>query len=95
MLNGAQGNNLQSVNVQGVNFREATGLTKEQLQGARNWILAYYSQAVLKILGLPSDHNERIAKKDLGGYDLRGVNLRDANLQGSDFNGYSLAGANL
>lgn len=59
-----QGFNLNGANLQEANLCEAKGLTTEQLQGAKNWVLAYYSQEVLDALGLPRDHNEQVRRKD-------------------------------
>ena len=85
-----EGFNLADANLQEADLRAAKGLSKGQLQAARNWVLAYYGDDVVKTLGLPPDHNERIARKDVSGYLLR-----DANLRGADLDGFNLADANL
>src|SRR6266545_1397263 len=85
---------LVHTNLQGADLRSATGLTIGQLAMAWNWPLAKYSADVLKSLGFPADHNERINQRTLEGADfherhliaadLRNYNLRRANLQRAD-----------
>ena len=89
------GADIQGVNLQDADLRAARGLTKEQLQGARNWPLAYYNRDTLDVLGLPSNHNERIAKKDLSTYPLVRVNLQGTDLHGFNFHNANLREANL
>ncbi len=68
-----QGADLRFANLQGVNFKWADlqganlvlarGLSSSQFRDAENWELAFYSEGLLKELGLPPDHNERVRKK--------------------------------
>ena len=90
-----EGFNLADADLQGAALHEARGLTKQQLQAARNWVLAFYSQDILNALGLPLDHNARISKKDLRGYMLRGANLKQADLEGFNLADADLQGAAL
>ncbi|MGH8594981.1 MAG: pentapeptide repeat-containing protein [Gammaproteobacteria bacterium] len=71
--------NLQGANLRGVKglTRRSCSLTEglwlflkcpfldpeDELRKAKNWGLAYYSKDLLGVLGLPSDHNERIGRK--------------------------------
>jgi uncharacterized protein YjbI with pentapeptide repeats len=45
------------------NFRGAKNQSLEAVKGARHWEKAYYDIDVLKALGLPPDHNGRLARK--------------------------------
>ncbi len=85
---------LDEANLQRAYLNEVKGLTLAQLQKGRhkvrNWMLASYSDDLLKELGLPPDHNERVEKKDLSG-----ANLSEADLDGADLKGFNLQGANL
>ncbi len=58
-----EGADLNLANLQGADRREAQGLTASQIKAAKNWKLAFYSDDLLKELGLPPDHNERVKKK--------------------------------
>ncbi len=50
-------------NLRGADLRHAKGLTRSQIKQADNWRLAFYSDDLLKELGLPADHNETVKKK--------------------------------
>ncbi len=81
-------------------FRRADGLLPAQLYRGRTWVLSKYSSALLRALGLPYDHNTRVARRDLSGYQLPGVDLSGAvlpgvNLQRADLTGVRLADADL
>ncbi len=54
---------LENANLQGADLRGARNLTASQVKKAKNWQLAFYSDDLLKELGLPPDHNERVKKK--------------------------------
>ncbi len=54
---------LYEANLQGATLVGAKGLTVSQVKKAKNWDLAFYSDDLLKELGLPLDHNERVKKK--------------------------------
>ncbi|MFZ5448068.1 MAG: pentapeptide repeat-containing protein [Thermodesulfobacteriota bacterium] len=86
---------LTGANLDGTDFREAKGLEKEQVLISFCWPLAKYSQESLKTLGLPSDHNERLNKKDLSGYQLPRTELREANLHEFNIRRANLLFANL
>jgi len=58
-----QGANLRAANLQGADLGGAKGLTVRQVEKAKNWNLAFYSAELLKELGLPTDHNERLKEK--------------------------------
>jgi uncharacterized protein YjbI with pentapeptide repeats len=105
--------NLEGVNWEGadlswVDFRQAKIPEPNVLRQARNWILAFYSEEVLRKLNVQRkvegekdapknvhDHNERIKKKDLSGYILRDLNLSEADLQGSNLQGADLCNTRL
>ncbi len=55
--------NLQGAKLQGADLREVTGFTASQVNLAKNWELALYSDDFLKKLGLKPDHNEKVKKK--------------------------------
>jgi uncharacterized protein YjbI with pentapeptide repeats len=86
--------------LQKADFRKAVGLEPDQLKEGRLWALAYYDEGLAKELGLPSDHNPRLAARDLSSYDFRRLNLEKAdlarmNLKWSKFQGANLAEADL
>lgn len=100
----------EHASVQGANFHSATGLTPKTFAKARNFILAHFDKASLKVLGLPADHSERILKKnfhgmdlrqfeflrpDLENFDLEKANLEKTNLGFANLRGANLQGANL
>lgn len=43
----------RETNLQGANLQEATGLNESEIQKARNWVLALYSEKLLDQLELP------------------------------------------
>jgi uncharacterized protein YjbI with pentapeptide repeats len=90
-----EGTNLSSVNLQGANLIGAKGLKKDQVQKAKNFLLAYYDQKMLLELGLPKNHNDMIQLKNLRGARLRGANLSGADLSGFDLQNADLRGAYL
>jgi len=57
------GANLQEANLQEAKLSGAEGLTASQVEKAKNWKLAFYSDDFLKKLRLPPDHNEWVKKK--------------------------------
>ncbi len=58
-----QGADLRGANLQGADLRGARRLTPSQVEAAKNWELAFYSDDFLRKLGLPSDHNGEVEKK--------------------------------
>ncbi len=54
---------LERADLTGANMWGVEGLTAPQVKAAENWKLAFYSDDLLKKLGLPSDHNEKVKKK--------------------------------
>jgi hypothetical protein len=44
-------------------FRHTVGLTKEMVLQCRDWQLAFFDPDMLKQLGLPPDHNEKLQKQ--------------------------------
>ena len=54
---------MSGANLQEADLRGANGLTASQVKDAKNWELAFYGKDLLKELGLPPDHNERVKKK--------------------------------
>ncbi len=54
---------LYEANLHGATLIGAKGLTASQVKKAKNWDLSFYSVDLLKTLGLPPDHNERVKKK--------------------------------
>ncbi len=63
LLSNLQGALLFRANLQGASLGEARGLTASQVKKAKNWELAFYSDAFLKELGRPPDHNEKVKEK--------------------------------
>jgi uncharacterized protein YjbI with pentapeptide repeats len=51
---------LEGANIPGADLRAARGFTASQIKAARNWTFAFYSDEVLKELGLPPDHNNSV-----------------------------------
>jgi uncharacterized protein YjbI with pentapeptide repeats len=86
---------LEEANLQKADLRDATGLTKNQIEVAINWKLAYYSSGDLTKFDLPEDHNERVDAKNYGNYDFRYANLKGANLEGATLSSANLRGADL
>jgi uncharacterized protein YjbI with pentapeptide repeats len=101
---------LHFANLQEADLRIADGLKTEQVRSARNWVLSYLPIDISEKLGLPPDHNQRLAirklvKYNLSGMDLRGanflkmnlqlVNLSKANMEGAIFINSNLSNANL
>ncbi len=58
-----QGAKLSRANLQGAYLFEVKAVTASQIKRATNWRLAFYSEALLKQLGFPADHNETVLKK--------------------------------
>ena len=92
--------NLQEADLQEADLQNAKCLSPSQIRGARNWVLAIYGDTLRAELLLPSDHNVRMKKEDLSGYDLVGYNLQNAylddwNLQGANLKHAQLQGAHL
>lgn len=87
--------NLKDANLQRADFREVLNLTGEQVQSARNWLLASYSESLLNQLGLSGDHNDRIATSDLSGFDFKSSNLAKADLEGVNLNKADLTATDL
>jgi len=54
---------LSDANLQGANLQEAEAVTSSQIKQADNWELAFYSDDLLKELGLRADHNETVLEK--------------------------------
>ena len=102
----------EGANVQNANFGKdimnnkeipaASELPLQELTKANNWFLALYSNEQLKLLGLKTDHYDRIKNKNLRGVIPKGANLRnvdlikfdlsDADLEKSDLTGANLQG---
>lgn len=63
------GANLSSASIKYANLRDCgnigaiKGLTLEMIVQAKNWQLAFYNSDMLKQLGLPPDHNEKLQKQ--------------------------------
>ena len=55
--------NLTDANLEGADFRGEMDLIPSQVKVAKNWDQAFYGSEFLSELGLPSDHNERLAAK--------------------------------
>ncbi len=55
--------NLRKANLRKANLFEVKAVTASQIKRATNWQLAFYSEALLKQLGFPADHNETVEKK--------------------------------
>jgi uncharacterized protein YjbI with pentapeptide repeats len=91
-LDGAQ---LTNTNLQTANLRGVHGLSRERLQNASNWVLAFYSEDVLEELKLPPDHNKRVLDKNLSGANLQGLKLIWADLREADLRGADLRDADL
>jgi uncharacterized protein YjbI with pentapeptide repeats len=76
-------------------FQRVMGLVKNQVIQAKSWPLAIFDTGLLKELGLPPDHIERLRNRDLSGYNLEGVDLREASLLGFNLKQANLKGARL
>jgi len=77
-------------NIQETNFVKSIGLTVPQVKEANSWTLAFYDTDFLMGLGLSTDHNDKVSRKNLSKDFLQNANLQDAML-----NGYNLQEANL
>ncbi len=81
-----EGANLTWANLKGTRLEKATGL--KDIQGARNWFLAFYDTAFIKenLQGITGDdHNDRVIKKDLSFYEFAGKYIFEG-----DFSGFTL-----
>lgn len=54
--------NLAGANLQYADLTGAQGLTPDVLNGTRNWCNAFYTPGVERLLGLPSDNDDRIKR---------------------------------
>jgi uncharacterized protein YjbI with pentapeptide repeats len=101
-LGGAQ---LEGANLTGAHLNEAgleladlkkgIGLKADQVRKARKWVLAYLPEELLEKLDLTLKHNQRLAKKNLSGYQFVDMDLRWANFQGFNLEEAVLNGARL
>jgi len=89
------GTDLTGADLRGANLTDVRGLAPGALYSANNWLQAKFGGDILDSLGLPPDHNERIARRDLSGADLHGANLENVSLAGFNLSGTDLEGANL
>lgn len=87
--------NLHFANVAGADFRDASGVDPQAILAARGWLLARHDLTVLKELGLPVDHNERVTASNLAGYGLSGLTLPSADLVDAVLADAVLSGARL
>jgi uncharacterized protein YjbI with pentapeptide repeats len=71
-----QGADLSDANLQQADLRSAEGLTAPQIEAAENWQFAFYSEDLLKELGLPPDHSEALCTQ------LLKVGMQPGNLPG-------------
>jgi len=74
-------------NLQGVDFRGAAGLTRQQVQSARNFVFAHFDHILLDSLRLPLDHNGHLNAGVLRGYSFDSLDMTDADLSGFVFAG--------
>jgi uncharacterized protein YjbI with pentapeptide repeats len=86
---------LHFANLQEADLRMVEGLKVEQVRPARNWVLSYLPTDISEKLGLPPDHNQRLAKKKLSNYNLSGMDLRGANFLKINLQLANISGANL
>lgn len=89
------GVNIKGANLKGTDLRNVTGLSPGVLYSAENWLEAKFAGDILDSLGLPADHNERIARRDLSGADLSGADFRNLSLAGFNLSGTDLRQADL
>ena len=73
------GTTLTGADVSGADFRDSS-VTTAQALSTKGWLLARWSPEVLGTLGLPTDHNERVEKKQFRRYALRGARLSGLDL---------------
>ncbi len=52
---------LSGAHLRGADLRSTTNLDPEQVKRARGWDYAFYDDDILKALGLPPDHNKKLA----------------------------------
>ncbi len=86
---------LSRANVALADFRRASGISPAAAAQSLNWRFAFWDAALLKQLGLPDTHNERLAALDFTGQDLANTVLQDLNLNGANFSRANLRGADL
>jgi uncharacterized protein YjbI with pentapeptide repeats len=81
-------------NLQGARF-DGPGLKLRigDLWLSRNWVLAYFEDPAEYCL--PKDHNDRVRRKDLSGYDFENSCLKEQGVTVHDFEYADLSGANL
>jgi uncharacterized protein YjbI with pentapeptide repeats len=74
-----------NANIRFADFRGAKYITSKQIKSAEDWQLAYFSEQLINELGLPTNHNENLSKRDLSGYNLSGIVFWDLDFAEFDF----------
>jgi len=84
-----------SANLEGA-ILDGAKFDKTDFSDAANWILARYSEDGLQKLGLPRDHDDKLAERDFRGYKIEGGQyFYHANLVGANFENGELQRAHM
>jgi uncharacterized protein YjbI with pentapeptide repeats len=87
--------NIEGAKLLWADFRSAKNLMVRQVKTAMGYQLAMYDDGLLRLLKLPQQHNDRIEKKYLYGYNLRKAWMAEFELVGVDLSNAVLVDANL
>jgi uncharacterized protein YjbI with pentapeptide repeats len=86
---------LTDADLQYADLRQAIGISKDSLEEASNWKLAFYSISIGESLGLKKNHNKRVEEKNFRDFDFRKASLKGADLQRADLWNAKLEGTDL
>ena len=92
-----EGADFEGADLSGTHFSVVRNLTADQLQKAKNWILAFFDESILDELklGIEDLTVRRVNEKDFHGLHLSNVNLALADLPKANFTDADLTGTDL
>jgi uncharacterized protein YjbI with pentapeptide repeats len=87
--------NLQGAHITLASEPDTSASAASSLRKARAWQLAYYGDSLCRHLGLPANHNDRLATGNLQQYNFRNADLHDVSFVNKDLAGADFGQANL